>query len=408
MTAGPPERPQASERHICVDFSQFDMIVVGAGFYGATIAERAANTLGKRVLVIDRRHHIGGNSYSEIDPETQIEIHRYGTHIFHTSNRLVWDYLANFTTFTSYQHRVFASTRGTVYPLPINLATMCQFFDRHLTPAEARELIQLQAKEISTAPTNLEEKGISLIGRPLYEAFIQGYTKKQWQTDPRLLSESIITRLPVRFDFNNRYFSDPYEGMPTDGYTRIFERMLSNPRIEVQLGLDYFDVKSAVPPDVLTVYTGPVDRFFEYAAGSLSWRTIDLENERVQTPDFQGTSVINFPDEKIPFTRIHEYRHLHPERAYQNESTIIAREFSRFATQSDEPYYPVDTADDRKKYLAYRSMADRTPNVLFGGRLGTYRYLDMHQAIAAALKAFETSVSGHFAPALLNGNTSAD
>ena len=382
-----------------MDFSQFDMVVVGAGFYGATLAERAANVLDKRVLVIDKRGHIGGNSYSERDPETGIEIHRYGTHIFHTSNKRVWEYLAPFTTFTNYQHRVFASTRQTVYPLPINLGTMCQFFERHLTPSEAKELVQSQANEISTEPSNLEEKAISLIGRPLYEAFIRGYTKKQWQTDPKMLSASIITRLPVRFDFNSRYFSDPYEGMPTDGYTSIFEKMLANPRIHVMLGTDYFDVKSSIPSDMLTVYTGPVDRFFEYAAGSLSWRTIDLENEVIPVADYQGTSVINYPDEDVAFTRIHEYRHLHPERTYTSESTIVAREFSRFAGRQDEPYYPVDTADDRKKYLAYRSMTDRTPNVIFGGRLGTYRYLDMHQAIAAALRDFETTVTDHFSAA---------
>jgi len=237
---------------------------------------------------------------------------------------------------------------------------------------------------------------ISLIGRPLYEAFIRGYTIKQWQTDPKLLSESIITRLPVRLDFNSRYFSDPYEGMPTDGYTRVFERMLANPLIKVVLGVDYFDLKPSIPAGTLTVYTGPVDRFFEYRAGSLNWRTIDLENERLPVADYQGTSVINYPDENVPFTRIHEYRHLHPERVSTSESTILAREYSRFAGQSDEPYYPIDTADDRKKYLAYRSMAEQVSNIVFGGRLGTYRYLDMHQAIAAALKAFDTEITDHF------------
>jgi UDP-galactopyranose mutase len=257
----------------------------------------------------------------------------------------------------------------------------------------------LKPARAAASPANLEEKAISLIGRPLYEAFIRGYTRKQWQTDPKLLSESIITRLPVRFNFDTRYFNHPYEGMPTDGYTRVFERMLENSRIEVMLGVDYFDVKSAVPADTLTVYTGPVDRFFDYAAGSLSWRTIDLENERLPVDDYQGTAVINYSDESVPFTRIHEYRHLHPERAYASKSTVIAREFSRFAGRGDEPNYPIDTAEDRKKYLAYREMTERVPNVIFGGRLGTYRYLDMHQAIAAALKTFDTTVSDYFSAA---------
>ena len=380
-----------------MDFSQYDLVVVGAGFFGATVAERAATTLGKRVLLIDRRDHIAGNSYSETDPETGIEIHRYGTHIFHTSNKRVWDYLAEFTSFTAYQHRVFASARGTVYPLPINLGTICQFFGKQFSPNEARALIQEQAREVSDKPANLEEKAISLIGRPLYEAFIQGYTKKQWQTDPRQLSEAIITRLPVRFDFNNRYFGDTFEGMPSDGYTKIFERMLSNPRIDVRLGTDYFDLRSTIPGNVLTVYTGAVDRFFDFRAGALSWRTIDLQLERPRVADFQGTAVINYPDESVAFTRIHEYRHLHPERAYPHDRTIIAREYSRFATGMDEPYYPIDTADDRAKYAAYRNMADGVSNVVFGGRLGTYRYLDMHQAIAAALKTSETTIADYFA-----------
>jgi UDP-galactopyranose mutase len=380
-----------------VDFTQYDLVVVGAGFFGATVAERAAATLGKRVLLIDRRDHIAGNSYSETDAETGIEIHRYGTHIFHTSNKRVWDYLAEFTSFTDYQHRVFASASGKVYPLPINLGTICQFFGRQFSPLEARDLVQQQAREVSGKPANLEEKAISLIGRPLYEAFIQGYTRKQWQTDPRQLSEAIITRLPVRFDFNNRYFSDTFEGMPSEGYTKIFERMLSNPRIDVRLGTDYFDIKSAIPGDLLTVYTGPVDRFFDFRAGALSWRTIDLELARPRVADFQGTAVINYPDEHVAFTRIHEYRHLHPERSHPQDRTIIAREFSRFATGADEPYYPIDTADDRAKYATYRKMAEDIPNVVFGGRLGTYRYLDMHQAIAAALKAFDTTIADYFA-----------
>ena len=288
-----------------MDFSQFDLVIVGAGFFGATIAERAAKTLGKKVLIIDRRGHIGGNAYSENDKETGIEVHKYGAHLFHTPNKLVWDYLANFTTFTSYQHRVFASHRSSVYSMPINLGTICQFFGRQFTPDEARALVASHAQELGgKEPRNLEEKAISLIGRPLYDAFIRGYTAKQWQTDPTALPASIITRLPVRYNFNNRYFSDAYEGLPTYGYTAIFQKMLEHPNIEVSLGTDYFAVKNTIPADKLVVFTGPIDRYFDYRAGELNWRTIDFEKEVLPVGDFQGTAVMNYSDEAVPYTRI--------------------------------------------------------------------------------------------------------
>ncbi len=377
-----------------MDFSQFDLVIVGAGFFGATIAERAAKTLGKKVLIIDRRGHIGGNAYSENDKETGIEVHKYGAHLFHTPNKLVWDYLANFTTFTSYQHRVFASHRSSVYSMPINLGTICQFFGRQFTPDEARALVASHAQELGgKEPRNLEEKAISLIGRPLYDAFIRGYTAKQWQTDPTALPASIITRLPVRYNFNNRYFSDAYEGLPTYGYTAIFQKMLEHPNIEVSLGTDYFAVKNTIPADKLVVFTGPIDRYFDYRAGELNWRTIDFEKEVLPVGDFQGTAVMNYSDEAVPYTRILEFRHFNPERQYPDDKTVIVREYSRFAGRNDEPYYPIDTSDDKKIYLAYKKLAEAETNIIFGGRLGTYRYLDMHQAIAAAIKTFETDIT---------------
>lgn len=368
-----------------------DLLVVGAGFFGATIAERGANELGLRVLLIDKRDHIGGNAYSEADPGTGIEVHKYGAHLFHTPNRTVWDYLHRFTSFTPYQHRVFTVHNGQAYAMPINLGTICQFFGRHLTPDQARDLVRSQAAELgSKTPSNLEEKAISLIGRPLYEAFIRGYTAKQWQTDPRDLPEDIITRLPVRYTFDNRYFNDPYEGLPVDGYTAIFNRMLDNPRISVNLNTDFFELRASLPPGLPVVYTGPIDRYFDYKAGGLTWRTLDFEREVVNTGDFQGAPVMNYADEAVPFTRILEFRHFHPERNYPDDRTVIVRESSRFASRDDEPYYPVGNTEDRKRYLAYKQMADAEPNVIFGGRLGTYRYIDMHQAIAAALKCFES------------------
>ncbi len=376
-----------------MNFQDYDLIIVGAGFFGATIAERAANELGKRVLIIDRRNHIGGNAYSETCPQTGIEVHKYGAHLFHTPNKLVWDYLNRFTRFTDYKHRVFTSYKNQAYMMPINLGTICQFFGRRMGPDEARQLIAEQAGELQgKQPDNLEEKAISLIGRPLYEAFIRGYTAKQWQTDPRELPESIITRLPVRYNFDNRYFNDAYEGLPVDGYTAIFEKMLNNEKITIRLGVDYFDIKSQIPQNKLLIYTGPIDRYFNYAAGELKWRTIDFEAEILPVDDFQGTSVMNYADEDIPYTRILEFRHFNPERNYQTEKTVIMREYSRFAARKDEPYYPVNTPEDKQTYLAYSKLAAQENNVIFGGRLGTYRYLDMHQAIGAALKTYEQEI----------------
>jgi len=368
-----------------------DLLVVGAGFYGATIAERAANALGKRVVVVDRRPHIGGNAYSERDPETGIEVHKYGAHLFHTPNEAVWTYLKRFTAFTDYRHRVFTTHRDQVFPMPINLGTICQFFGRRFTPAEARALVASQAAELrELAPRNFEEKAISLIGRPLYEAFIRGYTAKQWQTDPRDLPARVIARLPVRYTFDNRYFSDRFEGLPVDGYTEIFERMLAGPLIDVRLDVDFFDLKPLLRPDLPIVYTGPIDRYFDYAEGDLGWRTLDFNRETLPTDDFQGTAVMNYADEDVPFTRIIEFRHFHPEHDYPIDKTVVAREFSRFARRGDEPYYPIDTAADKEMLRRYQMRAAATaPNVHFGGRLGTYRYWDMHQAIGAALKAAE-------------------
>ncbi|TDB92710.1 UDP-galactopyranose mutase [Actinomadura sp. 7K534] len=374
-----------------------DLVVAGAGFFGLTVAERCAAELGLRVLVLDRRGHIGGNAYSEAEPETGIEVHRYGAHLFHTSNERVWEYANRFTAFTGYRHRVYSTFKNRVYSMPINLGTICEFFGRAFTPDEARALIAGQAAEV-TAPANLEEKAISLIGRPLYEAFIRGYTAKQWQTDPRELPAEVITRLPVRYTFDNRYFNDTYEGLPVDGYTAWLERMADHPRIEVRLGTDFFDLRDDAVGSVPVVYTGPLDRYFDYAEGELGWRTLDFEMEVKPTGDFQGTPVMNYADEDVPYTRIHEFRHFHPERDhYPPDRTVIMREYSRAAARDDEPYYPVNTAADRARLLAYRDLAAREDGVLFGGRLGTYRYLDMHMAIASALSMFDNKLRPHFA-----------
>lgn len=381
----------------------YDLIVVGSGFFGLTVAEHAATQLGKRVLVVERRSHIGGNAYSEPEPRTGIEIHTYGAHLFHTSNERVWEYVNQFTEFTNYQHRVFAMHKGTAYQFPMGLGLINQFFGRYYSPDEARDLIRQQTDGLDPAEaTNLEEKAVALIGRPLYEAFVRDYTAKQWQTDPKNLPASNISRLPVRYTFNNRYFNDTYEGLPVDGYTAWLENMAADERIEVRLDTDWFEVRDelrAQSPDAPVVYTGPLDRYFDYAEGRLGWRTLDFETEVLDTGDFQGTPVMNYNDAEFPYTRIHEFRHFHPERSYPDDKTVIMKEFSRFAGEDDEPYYPINTPDDREMLLRYRERAERETQerkVLFGGRLGTYQYLDMHMAIASAL----TMVDNELTPLL--------
>lgn len=376
-----------------------DLLVVGSGFFGLTIAEQAASQLSCKVTVIDRREHIGGNAYSYADPQTGIEVHKYGAHLFHTSNERIWEYVNRFTSFTDYVHRVYTNHKDEVYPLPINLGTINQFFGKAFSPEEAKSLIALQSGEFtSDEAQNLEEKAISLIGRPLYEAFIRDYTAKQWQTDPRELPSSIISRLPVRYNYDNRYFNDKYEGLPVDGYTAWIEKMAESPLIDVRLGVDFFDESQPLNRQetvgiVPIVFTGAIDRYFDYQHGELGWRTLDFEQEVVDVGDFQGTSVMNYADASIPYTRIHEFRHFHPEREYVKNKTFIMREFSRFATKDDEPYYPVNTADDRSKLLKYRDLANAETGVFFGGRLGSYQYLDMHMAIGSALTMFENELA---------------
>lgn len=379
-----------------------DLVVVGSGLFGLTIAEQAATELGLKVALLDRRSHIGGNAYSEKEKQTGIEVHRYGAHLFHTSNERVWEYVNRFTSFTSYVHRVWTTVDGVVYPMPVNLGTINQFFSAAYGPDEARALIAQQAAEVDGQEiTDFESKGVSLVGRPLFEAFFKNYTAKQWQTDPKDLPASIISRLPVRYNYDSRYFNDKYEGLPVDGYTAWMERMVASDLIDVYLDTDFFDPenplnKAAVVGKVPVVYTGPVDRYFDYSAGDLSWRTVDFEKEVVDTGDYQGCSVMNYGDIDVPFTRIIEFRHFHPERDYQDKKTVIFREFSRFADHGDEPYYPVNTAQDRERLEQYRELMKKEDRVFFGGRLGTYKYLDMHMAIASALTMLDNELAPLF------------
>jgi UDP-galactopyranose mutase len=375
-----------------MDLQGLKYLVVGAGFFGSVIAERIAEELQERVVIIDKRSHIGGNAFSETDAETGIGYHTYGTHIFHTSKKNVWDYINRFTSFNGYRHQVLAVHKNKVYQMPINLETINSFYNVNLRPYEVAGFLQKEKeKEKIQNPSNLEEKAVSLIGRPLYEAFIKGYTMKQWEKDPKELPVSIIDRLPVRTNYNENYFFDMWQGIPLDGYGRIFEKLLLNRDIDLMLNVDFFEIRDRLPEDCLVIYSGPIDRFFDYRYGRLAWRSLDFEKEVIRVEDYQGTSVMNYPEVHVPFVRIHEPRHLHAERDYTKEKTLIIREYPRM-DNGDHPYYPVNTRENEQILRLYEIEAGKQKKVIFGGRLGDYRYYDMDQVIASALEKFKTYI----------------
>ena len=387
---------ESTSGNLLQSIDESEIIVVGAGMFGLTIAERIATQLDMKVLVLETRSHIGGNAYSYFDKQTGIEIHKYGSHLFHTSNEKVWSYINQFTTFNSYRHRVFAKHKGNTFSIPVNLHTISQYYGRSFSPLEARELI---ASEVTAGvpgeEPNFETEALARIGTRLYEAFFYGYTLKQWETDPKNLPASVFGRLPIRYDYNSEYFSDKYQGLPSDGYGALFENMISNKKISVFLDTDFFDYRELIESkNKLVVYTGPIDRYFSYSKGMLGWRTLDFEIEVLDVDDYQGSSVINYVDLTSPFTRIHEFKHLYPERKHSENRTVIMREFSRLAKVNDEPYYPINAAGDRSVIKQYREMINSiNTKILFGGRLGSYQYLDMHMAIGSALVMFENEIA---------------
>ena len=359
---------------------EYDYIVVGAGFFGATFAQQMKEH-GRCVLVIDRRDHIGGNSYSADDPATGIDVPRYGTHVFHTCDNALWRYVTRFTQFNQYHHRVLTTHRGCVYSLPVNLGTINSFFGVHLRPGEAKEFLGARSERLDE-PTSFEEKAVSEIGRELYAALFKGYSQKQWGRDPKELPAATVARLPVRYSYDDSYFTDPYQGIPIDGYGALFQRMLEG--IEVQLEADFFADESYWRSQAKKlVYTGPLDRFFGFTAGRLSWRAVRFESERISQEDFQGTAVMNFADLEVPYTRIHEPKHLHPERHGPSGTTLIVREYPY--DDQDSAAYPVNSIHDAAVLSAYRSLAAAESRVIFGGRLAEYRYYDMGQAVGSAL-----------------------
>ena len=371
-----------------MDLDGLKYIVVGAGFFGAVIAERIANDLQEKVLVIDSRKHIGGNCYSEDDEQTGIHFHTYGTHIFHTSQKTVWDYLTKFTEINGYFHQVLTTYKGKVYQMPINLETINSFYNTSLKPYEVEDFLNREIqKEKIESPKNFEEKAIGMIGRPLYEAFIKEYTIKQWHKDPKQLPESILSRLPFRTNYNESYYFDRWQGVPLNGYTEIFQNMLKNDRITLQLNTDYFAIKDRIPESTTVIYSGPIDKFFGYKYGRLEWLTLDFEKEIVNVEDYQGTSVMNYAERSVSYTRIHEPRHLHPERTYPRDKTMIIKEYS-IEKGEENPYYPITDSRNTEILSCYLQEKKKT-NVVIGGRLGDYKYYDMDRTIETALSVYK-------------------
>ncbi len=361
-----------------------DFVIVGAGFFGCVCAERLASA-GHNILILEKRNHIGGNCWSELDPDTGIEVHKYGSHIFHTPNQKVMNYLSRFTSLNEYRHTVWTTFKNQVYSLPINLGTINSYYGLNLKPFEVEIFLEKErGKERYDNPQNLEEQAIALIGRPLYEAFIRGYTIKQWGKDPKELAAEIITRLPVRNNYNNRYFNDTFEGIPIDGYGALFHKLLQHPNIQVQLNTDWFHVRDQVYGNAPVIYTGPIDQFFDYKHGRLEWRSIHFERQLHEVADYQGCSVMNYADPQIPYTRIHEFKHYHPERL-KSEKTVIYKEYSKIVSETTEPYYPVNTPRNARLLNVYKQESADLKNIWFGGRLGDYCYYDMDDTVEAAL-----------------------
>ena len=362
----------------------YDYLIVGAGLYGAVFA-REAKEAGKKVLVVDKRPNIAGNVYTE-DVEG-IKVHVYGAHIFHTNNREVWDYVNRFAAFNRFTNSPVANYKGELYSLPFNMYTFNKMWGV-VTPEEAATKIAEQRKEISGEPKNLEEQAISLVGRDIFEKLVKGYTEKQWGRDCKDLPAFIIRRLPVRLTFDNNYFNALYQGIPTEGYTKLVERLLDG--IEVRLSCDYLENRETLDREAKrVVYTGPIDAFFGFRLGTLEYRSVRFETELLDQPNFQGNAAVNYTDRETPWTRIIEHKWFtfgKDEQGNDLPKTVISREFSAEWKPGDEPYYPVNDEKNGALYQRYKALAGREEKVVFGGRLGEYKYYDMDQVIAAALQ----------------------
>lgn len=364
---------------------KYDYLIVGAGLFGSIFAHEATKR-GKKCLVIEKRDHIGGNCYTE--NIEGINIHKYGAHIFHTSNKMVWDYIQQFAEFNRFTNSPVARYKDELYSLPFNMLTFNKMWGV-ITPQEAEAKIKDEiAKENITEPKNLEEQAISLVGRDIYEKLIKGYTEKQWGRKCTELPAFIIKRLPVRYTYDNNYFYDTYQGIPIGGYTGIFEKMLAG--IEIKLNVDFFaerEYYESLAENI--VFTGMIDEYFGYQFGKLEYRSLKFENELLNTPNYQGNAVVNYTESEVPFTRIIEHKHF---EFGSQEKTYITREYSKEYKEGDEPYYPINDLRNNEIYEQYKALANQKSNVIFGGRLAQYKYFDMHNIIAEAL----TCVDMHF------------
>lgn len=369
---------------------KYDYLIVGAGLFGAIFAHEAKKA-GKKVLVIDRRDHIGGNIYTkEVEG---IQVHQYGAHIFHTSDKEVWDYIQQFAEFNRYTNSPVARYKDELYNLPFNMNTFSKMWGVR-TPAEAKEIIQRQIREAGiTEPKNLEEQAISLVGKDIYEKLVKGYTEKQWGRRATELPSFIIRRLPVRYVYDNNYFNDKYQGIPVGGYTKIIERMLEG--TEVRLMTDFFADREILAKEAENiVFTGMIDAYYDYCFGELEYRSLRFETEVLNMENYQGNAVVNYTEYEVPYTRIIEHKHFEygcqggygGDGSGVSDKTVITREYPAAWSRGEEPYYPMNDEKNNALYARYRELADQEEHVIFGGRLGMYRYYDMHQVVKEALK----------------------
>lgn len=358
---------------------KYDYLIVGSGLFGAICAHELSQK-GKKCLVVEKRNHIGGNIYTENIED--INVHKYGAHIFHTSDKTIWDYVNQFAEFNNYINSPIARYKNELYNLPFNMNTFSKLWNDVFTPQQAIDKIENEKKACYTEnPKNLEEQAINLVGKTIFEKLVKGYTEKQWGKRCSELPSFIIKRLPVRFTFDNNYFNDRYQGIPIGGYTKIIEKMLEGS--EVRLNCDYFNHKDELDGMASKIiYTGPIDQFFNYCYGPLEYRSVRFENEILNIPNFQGNAVVNYTEYEVPFTRIIEHKHFE----FGNQpKTIISKEFSSTWKLGDEPYYPVNDDKNNALYQKYEKLSQNNTNVLFGGRLGKYKYYDMHVVIKEAL-----------------------
>ena len=364
---------------------KYDYLIIGAGLFGAVFAHEAKQA-GKRCLVIDKRPHCGGNIYCE--KINDINVHKYGAHIFHTSNKKVWEFVTSLVEFNNYINSPVANYKGKLYNLPFNMNTFYALWGV-ITPEQAQEKIRQQKEQAGIkVPANLEEQAISLVGSDIYNILIKDYTQKQWGRKCTDLPASIIRRLPVRFTFDNNYFNDTYQGIPIGGYNRLFEKLLDG--IDISTGCDYFDHKDEL--DAITdkiVYTGPIDQYFDYCYGRLEYRTVTFEQETLNTPNYQGVAVMNYTDADTPYTRIIEHKHF---EFGAQEKTVISKEYSSEWKDDSEPYYPINNERNTALYQQYKALADKEENVIFGGRLAEYKYYDMHHVVEQVLNRPEFNV----------------